>query len=170
MVWDRLEECYGSPEVIESALTKQINSFPKICNKDYPKLKELGNLLMELQSTKAKGDLRGLAFLDTARVVNPIVQKLPFGLQEKWISIGSNYKQQYHVLFPPFAFVDFIIQQARIRNDPSFNLVANVPAKADKVPWKQSRQREVSVPKTEVSPTTSADSDKPIKKAKNSER
>lgn len=33
MFWDRLEECYGSPKVIESALTKRINSFPKISNK-----------------------------------------------------------------------------------------------------------------------------------------
>ncbi|KAK6292768.1 hypothetical protein J4Q44_G00373530 [Coregonus suidteri] len=161
---------FPSSDVIKSVLTKRIDSFPKISNKDYPKLRELGDLLMELQSAKAEGDLPGLDFIDTARGVNPIVQKLPFGLQEKWVPIGSNYKQQYHVPFPPCAFfVDFVIQQARIRKDRSFNLVADVPAKADKVPWKQGRQREVSVHKTEVSPTTSSDSDKPIKKADYSE-
>lgn len=83
MIWDRLERTYGSPEVIEDALFKRIDTFPKITNQDYSKLTKLSDLLMELQSAKAEGDFPGLSFLDTARGVNPIVQKLPFGLQEK---------------------------------------------------------------------------------------
>ena len=43
---------------------------------------------MELQVAKSEGDLQGLAFLDTARGVNPIVQKLPYNLQEQWITHG----------------------------------------------------------------------------------
>lgn len=57
---------------------------------------------MELQSAKEEGDLTGLAFFDTARGINPIVQKLPFSIQEKWLSFGSSYKQQQCVPFPPF--------------------------------------------------------------------
>lgn len=33
MVWQRLEECYGTPEVIEDALFKKIESFPRLTNK-----------------------------------------------------------------------------------------------------------------------------------------
>lgn len=74
------------------------------------------------QVAKAEGDLLGLAFLDTARGVNPIVQKLPYNLQEKWVTLGSRYKQTHNVPFPPFSvFVDYIAQQAKIRNDPSFD-------------------------------------------------
>ncbi|XP_053086862.1 uncharacterized protein LOC128317648 [Pangasianodon hypophthalmus] len=73
MAWDRLEQSYGSTEVIEDALFKRIDTFPKIANRDYPKLTKLSDLLMELQSAKSEGDLPGLAFLDTARGVNPIV-------------------------------------------------------------------------------------------------
>ncbi|XP_043105115.1 uncharacterized protein LOC122351832 [Puntigrus tetrazona] len=80
MAWDRLDQAYGSTEVIEDALFKRIDAFPKITNRDYSKLTKLSDLLMELQSAKAEGDLPGLAFLDTARGVNPIVQKLPFRL------------------------------------------------------------------------------------------
>eukprot|EP00064_Thunnus_orientalis_P013881 superscaffoldBa00002325_g13922 len=62
-------------------------------------------------------------------------------------------------------FVDFINHQARIRNDPSFNLFDQTDAfpRVDKAPWKSYRPREVSVHKTEVSPETSPASDGPTK-------
>lgn len=89
MVWNRLDECYSSPEVIESALFRKLDSFPRISGKDNLKLRELGDLLMELLSAKEDGYLPGLAYLDTARGIRPIVEKLPYTLQEKWISQGS---------------------------------------------------------------------------------
>lgn len=37
--------------------------------------------------------------------------------------MGSKYKEDYRVSFPPFKFlVDFVHQQAKMRNDPSFSL------------------------------------------------
>jgi len=123
--WDRLEECYGSPEVIERALFERMENFPKISPRDALKLRELGDLLRELESAKSEGYLPGLSYLDTARGVNPIVEKLPHNLQERWLAHGSQYKEQYNVSFPPFAFfTDFICNEARRRNDPSFTLSA----------------------------------------------
>ncbi|XP_046703058.1 uncharacterized protein LOC124384338 [Silurus meridionalis] len=52
LIWARLEECYGSTEVIENSLFKRLERFPKITNKDYAKLRDLSDLLMELQSAK----------------------------------------------------------------------------------------------------------------------
>ncbi|XP_075707313.1 uncharacterized protein LOC142741872 [Rhinoderma darwinii] len=151
-VWDRLEECYGSAEVIESALFKRIEDFPKIANKGYTKLRELSDLLMELCVAKAEGDLVGLTFLDTARGVNPIVQKLPYNLQEKWVMHGSRYKQTYNVLFPPFnVFVDFVSEQAKIRNDPSFDFTLSCAA----TPVSKPRRAMVEVHKINVSSTGS---------------
>lgn len=70
----------------------------------------VSDLLMELQSARAEGDLPGLSFLDTARGVNPIVQELPFRLQEKWASVGASYKWKKCVPCRPFAyFVDFVV-------------------------------------------------------------
>lgn len=173
MIWDRLDECYGAPEVVEAALFRCIDNFPKLSNKDYSKLRELSDLLMELESAKAEGDLPGLSYLDTARGVNPVVQKLPYSLQEKWLSVGSSYKQQYRVSFPPFVvFVDFISTQARIRNDPSFNLSGQADAhlKMDKTPWKTNRQREISVHKTDVSSEGQPDLDEHPKKIEDPKR
>lgn len=56
MVWQRLEECYGSPEVTEDALLRKLEEFPRLTIKDNVKLRELSD-------------------------VRPIVEKFPFNLQ-----------------------------------------------------------------------------------------
>ncbi|XP_049322874.1 uncharacterized protein LOC125782565 [Astyanax mexicanus] len=123
MAWERLNQCYGAPEVIEESLWKRIDSFDRISNKDHQRLRELGDLLMELQAAKEEGAFPGLAYLDTARGISGIVQKLPFALQEKWMAQGSKYKDEHNTPFPPFSFfVTFVCQQAKMRNDPSFSL------------------------------------------------
>ena len=47
------------------------------------------------------GYMAGLSFLDTARGINPIVEKLPYNIQEQWISQGSRYKREHNVVYPP---------------------------------------------------------------------
>lgn len=98
--WARLNKCYVSPEVIECALYRKLDRFPKISNKDYIKLRELSDLLMGLQSANEDGYLLGLAYLNTACSIDPIVEKLPYGLQEKWVSHGSRYKDEHRGYFP----------------------------------------------------------------------
>ncbi|RXN03515.1 hypothetical protein ROHU_013330 [Labeo rohita] len=121
MVWQRLKETYGSPEAVEHSLLKRIEEFPRISNRDNVRLRELGDILLELEYAKEGGYLPGLAYLDTSRGVNPILEKLPFSLQEKWISQGSKYKECNHVPYPPFTFFSqFIRSEAKTRNDPSF--------------------------------------------------
>ncbi len=85
MVWKRLEECYGSTEAMELALFNKLECFPKLSNKDPRRLRELGDLLLELQTAKAEGYLPGLTFLDTSRGISSILEKLPYSLQEKWM-------------------------------------------------------------------------------------
>ena len=154
MIWERLEETYGSPEAIKHTLFSKLENFPKVSYKDPHKLRELADLLMEVEAAKLDGILTGLSYLDTSRGVCPIVEKLPFGIQEKWKSVGSKYKLQYNVPFPPFsAFADFIRTEARTQTDPSFNAASfqSTPAKRDK-PDRFVRTP-VAVHKTQVSPT-----------------
>lgn len=158
MAWDRLEEMYGSPEVVEKALFDKIEKFPKINKQDPLKLQELGDLLREVQSAKAEGYLTGLSYLDTSRGVSPIVEKLPYHLQEKWIYQGSEYKRKYNVTFPPFSFLtDFVCQEARTRNDPSFSYsaVCTTQIKAEPLVKRQLQRRmAVSTHKTGVTSST----------------
>ncbi|XP_041424892.1 uncharacterized protein LOC121395423 [Xenopus laevis] len=160
MVWQRLEDCYGSPEVIENALMKKLDDFPKMSNKDNLKLRELGDILLEVNAAKTEGYLPGLAYLDTTRGVKSIIEKLPYSLQDKWISQGSRYKEVNHVPFPPFSFfTNFIVNQAKIRNDPSFifSTYSNqMPAHTEKTGAKYGNRPSVSVRRTEVLATDSA--------------
>ena len=156
IIWQRLEECYGCPEVIEHALLKRLEDFPRLTNKEPRQLRELGDLLLELESAKWSGLTPGLAYLDTARGVNPIVEKLPFNLQERWVTQGSRYKEDYKVAFPPFSFfVQFICNQAKTRNDPSFAFSSSTYSnnqRPDRTA-KFSNKPSVFVKKTEVSAT-----------------
>lgn len=95
MLWQRLEESYGAPEMVEHALLKKLEDFPRLSNKDSHKLRELGDILLELECAKVEGYLPGLAYLDTARGLKPIVEKLPYSLQERWVTEGFRYKEEY---------------------------------------------------------------------------
>ncbi|XP_075924090.1 uncharacterized protein LOC142925100 [Petromyzon marinus] len=164
-VWERLEECYGSPETIEKALFKKLQNFPKISGRDNKRLRELGDLLMELESAQADPYLPGLIFLNTYHGVNPIVEKLPFDVQEQWRTAGSRYKSEHQVAFPPFSFFSkFIRNLAKTRNDPSFMFGTTGISSPDlpKMEIAMAKQGTARVPisvhKTEVSPTTFANS------------
>ncbi|KAK0155064.1 hypothetical protein N1851_002629 [Merluccius polli] len=145
MVWQHLEECYGTPEVIEDALLKKIEHFPKLANKNNIRLRELSDILLKLECAKEDGALPGLSYLDTARGVRQIVEKLPYNLQERWISVGSKYKEDYRVSFPPFSvFSKFVQQQAKIKNDPSFTIFTSSSQASSEKPVKYSNKSSVT--------------------------
>ena len=160
LIWVRLEECYATPEIIESALFRRLASFPSLSPKENTKLRELGDLLTELQSAKEDGYLPGLSYLDTPRGINPIVEKLPTNLQDKWITAGSRYKEEYRVTFPPFSFfTQFVCTEARKRNDPSFILPSKTcKASRNERPFSKhdGGKTRVTVNKTHVSSSTDA--------------
>lgn len=121
--WERLEETHGSTEAIEQALFQKVENFPKITNREPLKLRDLADLLLELEAAKLDGYLPGLSYLDTARGIQPIISKLPSNIQEKWMTYGSKYKHDHGTSFPPFTvFANFIRTEAKTRTDPSFNL------------------------------------------------
>ncbi|XP_075445032.1 uncharacterized protein LOC142488412 [Ascaphus truei] len=161
LVWERLEESYGSPEAVEDLLFKRVDSFPKITTKDYSKLRELGDLLQELEFARKDHSLTGLNVLDSARGVRPILEKLPYNLQERWISQGSRYKREKQVAFSPFSFfLSFIREAARTRNNPSFILGAQTTHSASSLRTERpvarygNTQTPISVHRTNVPPTT----------------
>lgn len=94
-------EIYGSPEVIENALMKKLDTFPAISNNDPDKLRDLSDLLKELESAKAEGFLPGLMYLDTARGVNPIPSDFGNAGSHK----GSNTKRIIRSLYHQSAFL-----------------------------------------------------------------
>ncbi|XP_059802837.1 uncharacterized protein LOC132379182 [Hypanus sabinus] len=118
--WERLREGYGAPEIIEAALYRRLENFPKVSAKDHIKLREFGDLLMEIQGAKEDGYSAGLVYLDTPSGIRQVVDKLPFGLQDRWLSVALEYKEEHDDRFPPFELLTrFVCREAKKRNDPS---------------------------------------------------
>ncbi|XP_062612368.1 uncharacterized protein LOC134274127 [Saccostrea cucullata] len=123
LVWERLEERYGAPELIESSLRRQISSFPKIGNQDMKRLYNLLDLVEEIASVKRQSQYASLfGYFDSPTGINPIVTKLPTSLQDKWTAEATKYKKRESAIYPPFTFfINFLKDMARMKNDPSFN-------------------------------------------------
>ena len=49
-IYDRLQERYGRPEMVESAMKRKLNSFPTLTNNDNVKLYDLLDILTEIES------------------------------------------------------------------------------------------------------------------------
>ena len=131
--WEYLEKKHGSPEAVERDLTGRVEQFQKIPPKGSTKLEEFGYLLLEVQYLKESEKFPGLLALDSSRGLQPLVQKLPEWLQNKWREKGSEYKRQHGVLFPPFEeFVKFIQHHARVQSDPSFQFSEAVKSSAER--------------------------------------
>lgn len=47
------------------------------------------------KAAKSEGGLTSLSWLDTARGITSLVQKLPYNLQEKWMALGYTLKKQH---------------------------------------------------------------------------
>lgn len=150
LIWERLDERYGAPENIYHATAKKLECFPKISPKDYEKLYELSDIISEIEGHKKDPRLAvTLAYFDSAVGVNQIVSKLPYNLQEKWTTHAANYKRQHYVPFPPFnIFAQFIREQSRIRNDPSFKYEPSTEKHS--INDRAQHKKVVSVKKTEV--------------------
>ncbi|KAK3088641.1 hypothetical protein FSP39_021780 [Pinctada imbricata] len=155
LIWERMEERFGAPELIESFLKRQIASFPKIGYRDYKKLYGLADLAAEIASVKKQPQYSTLfGYFDSPTGINLLVAKLPNNLQDKWTTEASKYKNREHVVFPPFSFfLAFIKNMAKMKNDPSFN-------------FEPDKERPLTAPRTrnqgvvQVRKTETTDSDK----------
>ena len=90
-IWNRIEERFGSAELVESALRKKLQKFPKFT--DMKRLYEVHDILTEIDAVKGQTKYRDIfAYLDSSIGVKTIIQKLPHNLQEKWVTRAVKYK------------------------------------------------------------------------------
>jgi hypothetical protein len=121
-IWERLDERYGAPEMILASMRQRLESFFKLTTKDTKKLYELSDLVFKIESIKVDDKYRSLlGHYESSTGVSPIVSKLPFNLQERWTSSAVRYIKAHDVTYPPFGhFAEFLREQIRTRNNPSF--------------------------------------------------
>ncbi|KAL1480961.1 hypothetical protein MTO96_050595 [Rhipicephalus appendiculatus] len=104
-VWKRLADTFGRPGAIEDALLKRLEDFPKIPCRDNAKLKELGDLLLELEPAKTDPYLAGLSYLDAGRGIKKMVAKLPSGTSRELYVSGNEIQTAQHCIS---TFYDFL--------------------------------------------------------------
>ncbi|CAC5421662.1 unnamed protein product [Mytilus coruscus] len=103
-IYDRLQERYGRPEMVERALKRKLHAFHTITNKDCVKLYDLLDILTEIESSMLNPKYTTLlSYYNSSSGINPIVAKLPYFLQEKWTTHASSYKKSHKIAFPPFS-------------------------------------------------------------------
>lgn len=117
LIWETLDEIFGRPELLEITIRKQLDDFPVLTNSrtDSEKLYQLLNMLHRIHSMKLSPQYtQVLAYYDSSVGINPIISKIPYSLQEKWISRASSFKYTNNATYPPFSyFVDFIAEMCR---------------------------------------------------------
>jgi len=60
--------------------------------------------------------------------------KLPYNLQERWVTVASKFKRDNVVPYPPFIyFASFISEETKIRNDPNFACVTTLSLRTEKI-------------------------------------
>ena len=121
-IWNRLDERYGAPELVVASLKRNLYTFPTISYKHHNGLYELSDLLTEVESAMSNEEYKTvLSYFDSSTSVNPIVQKLPYHVQNKWVGRANEYMKQHHVIFPHFKiFCEFVHEMSSILNNPSF--------------------------------------------------
>ncbi|MEW8339514.1 MAG: hypothetical protein AB2708_06660, partial [Candidatus Thiodiazotropha taylori] len=120
----------------------KLEKFPRVGFKDGAKWCELADILAEIEALKGDSEYSvALSYFDSSIGISQIVAKLPQNTQEKWAAKANAYKKSKGVAFPPFSeFCEFVTQQARIRNDPSFQVYhENIPRNATSQPVRGSR-------------------------------
>nr|XP_034311384.1 uncharacterized protein LOC117684234 [Crassostrea gigas] len=122
IIWKRLDEMHGRPEMIEASIRHQLENFRAVTSAENKRLFDLLNILIKIESLMDNSTFStSLSYFNSSIGVNPIINKLPFHLQEKWTAKASNYKKLNKVPFPPFSyFVTFVREMSEIRNDPAF--------------------------------------------------
>ncbi|VDI19287.1 Hypothetical predicted protein [Mytilus galloprovincialis] len=160
-IWNRLDQRFGSAELLESALKTKLSNLPNMIDRKV--LYDLHDLLNEIQAVKTLREYSVIfSYLDSSLGIRPIVQKLPKFIQDKWITRVVNYKKQNQVIFPPFSeFLKFIGEISVIRNDPSLlfetpmNQSTRKPSysKPQNTMYKQKDQHLITANKMEVNST-----------------
>lgn len=151
-IWERLDERFGSPEIVNKLLQKRIDQFNNLKMSDTTRWYDLDDLCHEIEALKLDPVYSlTLTYYDSASGIASILGKLPGNIQERWASKSNIYKAEKNVYFTPFSvFVQFIHEQAKVRNDPSIALVHQSQSQNRNLQQQGDIRKPVMSKKTEV--------------------
>ena len=85
-----LEGGFGSGFIVSEAFQRKLNAWPKVGNRDYAGLRQFSDFLNQCKVALAATP--DLYMLDDMSEIGKLNEKLPFHIQEKWLSRAFEIK------------------------------------------------------------------------------
>ena len=115
-----LEERFGNDVIVSNAFRDKLEQWPKISNRDNVGLRKYADFLR--QCNAAMRSIEGLDILNDRRENQKMLRALPTQVVGIWGRKVHTFSSPEH-RYPPFSdFVDFIVNEAEIANDPITSL------------------------------------------------
>ena len=155
-LWAELERRFGSAAAITRVLLERMDKTAAFSDGENAKLQEFADLCADVESQMSY--LPGLASLDFPNAIQPIAEKLPVSLRQKWEKEITKHSEKNGGEYPGFHIFSKVVQdQARIKNNPNI-LAANKRTPATPTPPNR-REKEKSnrVLKTDAQPPIQPD-------------
>ena len=113
-----IDSRFGDKFSIAQAFKKNLDSWPKIANKDYSALREFSDFLRQCEVAARTND--SLQFLNDDSQNRNMCSKLPDWVVSRWMRVVYRSKE-LSGCFPPFIdFVSFLVRESDIVCDPVF--------------------------------------------------
>ena len=106
-----LHERYGNQNVVSTAFINKLDSWPKVNPRDPYSIRVFSDFLLKVVA--AKKTIQSLDVLDFAKENVKLLEKLPYGLQNKWRDQVSYWKSREGPdRYPPFTRFSVFVKEA----------------------------------------------------------
>ena len=113
-VWAELERRFGSAAVVTNTLLDRMKKTANFSESDNTSLQKFADICADAESQTAS--LPGLACLKYPNIIQPIANKLPSSIRQKWEKEIARYADKHAAAYPPFScFAKLIQEQAKIK-------------------------------------------------------
>ena len=117
-LWAELERRFGSAAAITRVLLERMDKTAAFIDGENAKLQEFADLCADVESQISY--LPGLACLNFPNAIQPIAEKLPVSLRQKWEKEITKHSEKNGGEYPGFHIFSKVVQdQARIKNNPN---------------------------------------------------
>ena len=150
-LWAELERRFGSAAAITRVLLERMNKTAAFNDGENAKLQEFADLCADVESQMSY--LPGLACLNFPNAIQPIAEKLPLSLQQKWEKEITKHTEKNGGVYPGFHIFSKVVQdQARIKNNPNILATNRRTPAAPTLPNRREKEKSNRVLKTDAQP------------------
>ncbi|CAB3978894.1 PREDICTED: uncharacterized protein LOC107357656 [Paramuricea clavata] len=148
-LWTEMGRRFGNTAIITNSLLQRLQQSAKFNGRDKAKLQDFADVCMDVDNQI--NNLPGLACLNYASAIRPIVDNLPNFLRFKWEKKVVSYAEENNDDYPGFHIFAVMMQkQAKLKNHLNVSAGEAVPEHAKKNDKQGNGDRHTKVYRTET--------------------